>query len=976
MNDLEQELRKVITGDVRFDPASRLLYATDASMYQVEPIGVVIPRDNDDVQAAVEVAKARQVALLPRGGGTSLTGQTVNRALVLDFSRHMHGILEVNAEELWARVQPGLVQDNLNHQVRPRGLLFGPDTSTSNRATLGGMLGNNSGGSHSIAYGLTVEHVLELTALLADGTRVVFGEVTPAQFEAKCRAPGLEGQIYREVARIRETYADEILERYPRHWRRVAGYNLNELVSAGTRRASGRPPGSRPGLPAPPTEAPLNMARLIVGSEGTLVTLLEAKVRLVRRPRATALDVIHYRDLQEALESSQAILETGPYAVELTDKMILDLARENIEQSQRMGFVQGDPEAILIVEYAGESDAEVKAKVETLERRRQRERFGYAAHVATDAAEQQSIWKLRKAGLGLLLGMKGDKKPIAFVEDTCVDPRHLKDFVPRFADVFAKHDTTGAYYGHCSVGCLHIRPVIDLKTPRGLEQVKAIADEITDLVLEFGGTISSEHGDGRARSPFLERMYGPTLMQAFRRLKQAFDPENRMNPGNIVDSPGIIENLRYGVSYKTWEPKTLLDFSGQGGFAAAVEMCNGVGVCRKKLEGTMCPSYMATKDEEHSTRGRANALRAVLSGRLPASEFTGKRLYEVMDLCLECKGCKAECPANVDMAKLKYEFLYHYYQANGLPLRNRLFGRVARWSALGARTPRLSNAISALAPVRWLLEKTVGIDRRRPLPALALETFEDWFRRRTPPATAPRGEVVLFHDTFVTYNTPSIGQAAVQVLESAGYRVVLVDRKCCGRPLISKGMLDEAREHATWNVARLVPYARRGVAIVGLEPSCLLTLRDEWVDLLRTDDARVVGEQSLLFEQFLLRERERGLTLPFPARGRKALLHGHCHQKAMVGTAPTVAALTWAGYDVSEVDSGCCGMAGSFGFEREHYDISVALGNRRLAPAVKAVPADTTVVAPGISCRQQIEHLAGRRAKHPAEAVWEALARP
>src|SRR5256712_1610637 len=738
----------------------------------------------------------------------------------------MNGVVEVNAEELWARVQPGLVQDELNAHVRPAGLLFGPDTSTSNRATLGGMIGNTSGGSHSIACGLPVEHVLELDALLADGTRVRFGTVTPAQFEAKSRLDGAEGRIYREVAAIRAEYADEIRKRYPKHWRRVAGYNLNELVVAG----SARPAQSVGGLiekGAAPL-SPINMARVLVGSEGTLLTVLEAKVRLVKRPKKTALDVIHYASIQEALESSQSILETGPYAVELTDKLILDLARDNIEQRARMGFVQGDPGAILIVEYAGETEAEVTSKVEALEARRARERFGYASHLTRDPAEQQSIWKLRKAGLGLLLGMKGDKKPIAFVEDTCVDPKHLKDFVPRFADIFAKYDTTGAYYGHCSVGCLHIRPVIDLKTPRGLEQVKAIADEITDLVLEFGGTISSEHGDGRARSPFLERMYGPTLMRAFRRLKHAFDPDNRMNPGNIVDSPGIIENLRYGVSYKTWEPKTLLDFSGQGGFAAAVEMCNGVGVCRKTLEGTMCPSYMATKDEEHSTRGRANALRAVLSGRLPPSEFTGRRLYQVMDLCLECKGCKAECPANVDMAKLKYEFLHHFYQANGLPLRNRLFGRIERLNRLGARLPALVNAISALAPVRWLLEKTVGIDRRRPLPALALETFEDWFRRRTPPATAPRGEVVLFHDTFVTYNTPSIGQAAVQVLESAGYLVVLVDRKCCGRPLISKGMLDEAREHAAWNVARLAPYARRGVAIVGLEPSCLLTLRDAW----------------------------------------------------------------------------------------------------------------------------------------------------
>ncbi len=954
VNDLEHELRRVVRGDVRFDPASKLLYSTDASMYQVEPIGVVIPRDADDVQAAVELARTRQVALLSRGGGTSLTGQTVNHALVIDFSRHLNRVLEVNTEELWARVQPGLVQDELNAHVRPLGLLFGPDTSTSNRATLGGMMGNNSGGSHSIAYGLTVEHVIEMTALLADGTRVVLGEVSEDQFAAKCRVTGLEGDIYRELRAIRDEYEGEIRARYPKHWRRVAGYNLNELVKDG----------------------PLNMARVVVGSEGTLLTILEAKVRLVRRPKKTALEVIHYRDIQEALESSQSILETGPYAVELTDKLILDLARDNIEQSKRMGFVQGDPGAILIVEYAGDSDAEVRGKIDALDTRRQREGFGYAAHTAFEAGEQQSIWKLRKAGLGLLLGMKGDRKPIAFVEDTAVDPRHLARFVPRFRDIFARHDVTGAYYGHCSVGCLHIRPVIDLKTARGLEQVRAIADEITELVIEFGGTISSEHGDGRARSPFLERMYGATLMKAFRRFKHAFDPDNRLNPGNIVDSPGVTEHLRYGATYTTWEPKTLLDFSERGGFAAAVEMCNGVGACRKSLEGTMCPSYMVTRDEEHSTRGRANALRAVLSGALPSSEFTGKRLYEVMDLCLECKGCKAECPANVDMAKMKYEFLHHYYQKHGLPLRNRLFGGIARLNRLGALAPGLSNWLSNLAPNRWLLEKVAGIDRRRPLPAFADETFEAWFRKRGAPVDAPRGEVVLFHDTFVNYNAPAIGRAAVALLERAGYRVLLADRKCCGRPMISKGLLTQAREHAEWNVARLAPYARRGITIVGLEPSCLLTLRDEYVDLLRTDDARLVAAHSLLLEQFLLQERERGLELSFAAHGRKALLHGHCHQKAIVGTAPTVKVLAWAGYTVSEVDSGCCGMAGSFGFEREHYDVSVALGNRRLAPAVKAVSADTEVVAPGVSCRQQIEHLAGRPARHPAEVLLDALAVP
>ncbi len=951
MTDLEQELGRALEGDVRFDQYSRLLYSTDASMYQMEPIGVVIPRHAGDVQAVLELANRENVAVLPRGGGTSLTGQTVNRAVVMDFSRWMQGILEVNREEMWARVQPGVVQDELNAHVRPLGLLFGPDTSTSNRATIGGMLGNNSGGSHSIAYGLTIEHVIEITALLADGSRVVFGEVTPDAFRAKMRASGLEGQIYREVARIRDQYAGDIRQRYPKHWRRVCGYNLDEVVK----------------------DRPLNMARLVVGSEGTLLTIVEAKMRLVPRPNATAVDVIHYRDIQEALLSSQAILETGPYAVELTDKMILDLARGNIEQSKRMGFVQGDPGAILIVEYAGDTPAEVKAKVEALEARRAAARFGYAAHIALDVAEQQSIWKLRKAGLGLLLGTRGEAKPIAFIEDTAVDPKHLPVFVPRFKEIMAKHGAEGAYYGHCSVGCLHIRPLVNLKTARGLEQVRRMADEIFDLVLEYGGAISSEHGDGRARSPFLERVFGPVVFQAFREFKSAFDPKGLMNPGNIVASPAVTEHLRYGTTYKTWEPKTMLDFSAQGGFAAAVEMCNGVGVCRKKLEGTMCPSYMATRDEEHSTRGRANALRAVLSGKVPASDFAGKRLFEVMDLCLECKGCKAECPSNVDMAKMKYEFLYHYHTANGQPLRNRLFGHIGRLSEWGARLAPVSNWIAASAPNRWLMERVVGIDRRRPLPAFARETFTDWFDRRRPPAAAPRGPVVLFNDTFVTYNAPEIGRAAVELLEAAGYAVVLVDRKCCGRPLISKGMLDEAREHARWNVERLQPWIASGAAIVGLEPSCLLTLRDEWVELLRTEDARHVARSSFLLEEFLLRERARGLELRFKPGERRALLHGHCHQKALVGTAPTVAALAWAGYEVSEVDSGCCGMAGSFGFEKEHYDISVALGNRRLAPAVQAAAADTEIVAPGISCRQQIEHLSGRRARHPAQLLRDSL---
>jgi FAD/FMN-containing dehydrogenase/Fe-S oxidoreductase len=953
--DLERELRRVVEGDVRFDEYSRLLYATDASMYQVEPIGVVLPRSKDDVRAVLELANRYNVPVLPRGGGTSLVGQTVNHAVVLDFSKYMHRVLEVNAEERWCRVEPGVVQDELNALVRPIGLLFGPDTSTSNRATLGGMSGNNSAGSHSIAYGKTIDHVLELRCLLADGSEVTLRDLTPPELEAKSRADGLEGQIYREVRRLVDQHAGEIRSRYPRLMRRVSGYNLDEFVKP----------------------QPFGLHRLAVGSEGTLVVVVELKVRLVPRPQFTALDVIHYDDLQAALESSVDLLTTGPYAVEITDKMILDLARENIEQRARMGFVQGDPAAIMIVEYAGDSEAEVRAKVEALEALRARKRIGYAAHLAYDAAEQQSIWKLRKAGLGLLLGTKGDRKPIAFVEDTAVEPAKLGPFIARFREILTRHGAAAGYYGHCSVGCLHIRPLINLKDAAEIRKMRAIADEVVGLVMEFGGGLSGEHGDGRARSPFNETLYGPRLYDAFRQVKRAFDPKGILNPGNIVDAPPLTEHLRYGAGYRAWEPATLLDFAAQGGFAAAVEMCNGIGVCRKKLEGTMCPSYMATLDEEHSTRGRANALRAVLSGQLPRSAFTGRRLYEVLDLCLECKACKAECPANVDMAKLKYEFLAHYYRANGLPLRNRLFGRIHALARIGSALAPLSNWIAGSAAHRWLLERVAGIDRRRPLPAFARTPFTAWFRRHRPEGTGVRGEVVLFHDTFNTYQTPGVAIAATRLLEHCGYRVTLADRVCCGRPMISKGMLEEAGFLAAHNVDRLLGPARAGVPIVGLEPSCLLTLRDEYPELVRSEAARTVAGQSLLLEEFLKRELAAGHPLFARAQtaGRKVLLHGHCHQKALVGMGPTVSVLKAAGYQVSEVDAGCCGMAGSFGFEAEHYDLSVRIAERRLAPAVRAVGPEVALCAPGISCRQQVEHTTGRSPKHPAELLWEALAR-
>jgi FAD/FMN-containing dehydrogenase/Fe-S oxidoreductase len=951
-SDIAAELTKRLEGDVHFDRTSRLLYSTDASMYQIEPIGVVVPRHKGDVQAVIEVANRFNVPVLPRGGGTSLAGQTVGHAIVLDFSKYMQNVLEVNQEELWCRVQPGLVQDELNAHVRPMGLQFGPDTSTSNRATIGGMIGNNSAGAHSLTYGKTLDHVLDLTVLLSDGSEVVLKDLSPESLENKRRADSPEGRIYREVARLAQEHRSEILARYPKIMRRVSGYNLDEFTKS----------------------QPFNLSRILVGSEGTLGIVVEARMRLVPKPKWTALDVIHFEDDIEALEASQAILETGPYALESTDKMILNLARGNIEQSRKLGFVQGDPDSLLMVEYAGDTADAVKQQVYQLEELRKARRIGYAASLAFKPEEVKAIWGVRKAGLGLLLGTKGDKKPIAFVEDTAVEPAKLPQFIKRFREIITRHDAIAGYYGHCSVGCMHIRPLINLKQPSEVKKMVSIADEISDLVLEFNGAMSGEHGDGLARSHFNKKLFGPVLYEAFCQVKRAFDPKNLMNPGKIVDSPPMTESLRISPAYETWQPQTTLDFNGQGGFARAVEMCSGMGECRKKLDGTMCPSYMGTLDEEHSTRGRANALRVVLSGKVPQENFTSKRLYEVMDLCLECKACKAECPSNVDMAKLKYEFLDHYHRANGLPLRNRLFGGIERLNRIGSQFAPLSNWIVGSGLNRWFMEKLTGIDRRRPLPRFAGVTFEDWFAEHQAEGRGDKGEVILFHDTFNNFNTPNVAICATRLLERLGYQVRLVNKRCCGRPMISKGMLGEAKNNAAWNVDQLAGYVENGVPIVGLEPSCLLTLRDEYPEFLRTNDAKRVSESSFLLEEFLQRQINAGqLRLPSSNVNRKVLLHGHCHQKALVGTAPTTAVLKSAGFDVSEVDSGCCGMAGSFGFEKEHYDLSVKIGNRRLAPAVKAAASDVEIVAPGISCRQQIEHLTGRKAKHPAEVLWESL---
>ena len=952
--DLVRDLEQSVAGEVRFDAVSKVLYSTDASIYQIEPLGVVIPRTEADIHATVDACRRYGVPILPRGAGTALSGQSVGRAVVLDCSKYLNRILELNVEERWARIQPGVVLDELNAELRPHGLWFAPDVSPSNRATLGGMMGNNSSGARSIIYGKTADHVLEMRCLLASGDRLHARDLDAAALKDLAGATTREGEICRTVTALLDRHRDEIRARYPKILRRVGGYALDELLA----------------------DRPFNLSRVLIGSEGTLATTLEAKINLVPRPKPNQLGliVVHFPDMFQALDASVEILETHPTAVELEDKYILDLTRQSLEYARQMSFVQGDPGALLFVEYFGETQAELIGKLDGLERRLRAKRIGTAYTRAVTAEEQLRIWKVRKAGMALLLGMVGDGKPVAGIEDSAVAPAHLAEYIKRLDMIVRHHGTSAAYYGHASVGCLHVRPIINLKHAPEIEKLRAIAEAVSDLVLEFGGAMSAEHGDGLSRSCWNEKLFGSTLYQAFRDVKAVFDPQGIMNPGKIVDAPPMTANLRYGPRYKTQPVATHFAYRREGGFDRAIEMCNGAAVCKKKLEGTMCPSYMVTREEEHSTRGRANALRAALSGMLPADALTSRRMYKVLDLCLECKGCKAECPSNVDMAKLKYEFLAHYYAKHGTPLRARLFGDIERLNRLGCACAPVSTWVAQSAPARWLFHR-LGIHKNRALPPFAPETFTRWWARRGTHARGSQGQVVLFNDTYMTYNYPEIGKAAVKVLEAAGFEVLLVDKKCCGRPMISKGLIQHAKQNAQYNVEKLTPYVERGIPIVGCEPSCMLTFRDEYPDLLDDPRAAQVAKGTFLIDEFLAGLKERGeLRLAFRNGSGAYLLHGHCHQKALLGSRPSLEMLrAIPGASVEEVDSGCCGMAGSFGYEVEHYDLSLAIGARRLFPAVEAKGPDCAIVAAGISCRQQIAHGTGRRARHLIEVLADAL---
>jgi FAD/FMN-containing dehydrogenase/Fe-S oxidoreductase len=958
---LARHLRKHLAGEVRFDLTSRRLYSTDASLYQVEPLGVVIPRTVEDLVTTVQVAAEARVLLTARGGGTSLSGQSIGPGLVVDCSKYLNAVLDLDPAARTARVRPGVVLDQLNRAAAAHGLQFGPDVATASRANLGGMIGNNSAGARSVVYGKTLDHVRRLGVVLADGSRADFGPVSAQEWDRRAALRSLEGAAYREVREVVRRQRDEIRRRFPRLLRRVSGYNLDVLCD-----------GLAPSGAAAP---PVGLHQLVVGSEGTLAVVTEAELGLLPLPKARGLLVPQFATLADAMNALGACLELGPSAVELMDHLLLELTSRNLSLRDTMKAIRGKPQAIFMVEFSGDDPAEVADRVEKLRRRLQGAGGLTAAVPALDPAQREPLWALRRAGMPLLLGMPGDRKPITFVEDTAVAPARLPEFVARFRALLRRHGTDGAFYGHASVGCLHIRPLLNLKGPEDVARMRRITAEVADLVLEFGGSLSGEHGDGMVRSEWNEKMFGPAVYQALREVKRAFDPQGLLNPGKVVDAAPMTESLRYGPGYKPVELPTVFDYGRQEGFVRSVEMCNGSGVCRKRQGGTMCPSFRATLDERDSTRGRANMLRLALAGERPLEAMRGKELDEVYDLCLMCKACKSECPSNVDVAKLKAEYLQFRYAGRLRPLGHLLMAALPRLNRLGAPLAPAVNWLQGRRLLRWALEKAGGIDRRRSLPPLHFHHFRRWFARHKPAAGAGgRGRVLLLADCFTTYNEPQIGRAAVRVLEAAGYSVELADVGCCGRTLISKGFLRRAQALVRDAAPGLARRVADGTPVLGLEPSCLLTLADEWAELLPGPATRQVAAAAHLADGWLARQAEAGACeLKLRPRAGECVLHGHCHQKALVGAGGSAAALRLVpGLGVKVLDAGCCGMAGSFGFEKEHYDISVRIANLALLPALAAAPA-ATVVATGTSCRHQVHDLARRRALHPLEVLAEQL---
>ena len=1002
--ELERRLRRETRGQLMFDAASCGRYATDASIYQIMPVGVFVPQDDSDVATALAVARDAGVPVLPRGGGTSQCGQTVGAALVIDTSKHLRQLLAVDTEARTAVVQPGMVLDHLNAALKKHGLWYPVDVSTSAQATLGGMAGNNSCGSRSIAYGNMVHNVAGASAWLADGTVVDFGPMDGLAGRARELGAFVRGLAHR--------HQDEIERRWPKVLRRVAGYNLDIFHNQSERPYT--------------ADGSVNLAHLLVGSEGTLAFTRSLTLKLAELPRGKVLGIVNFASFRQAMAAAQHIVKLGPTAVELVDRIMIELALTNpaFRPTMQTALI-GRPEAILLVEFAGADAAALKARLADLAALMGDLGLpGSVVPMAQEAA-QKNLWEVRKAGLNIMMSLKGDGKPVSFIEDCAVPLEHLAEYTDGLTEVFARHGTHGTWYAHASVGTLHVRPILDMRrdgAQGGAKRMRAIAEEAAVLVRRYKGAFSGEHGDGLCRGEWIRWQFGPKLDDALREIKHAFDPAGLFNPGKIIDPPRMddVSLLRFAppsapAPYKRIAIQPLLDWSAwnvhndpvteavtapgtggddTGGLAKAVEMCNNNGHCRKFDAGTMCPSYRVTRDEQHLTRGRANTLRLALSGQLGADAFTSEALHDTMELCVGCKGCRRECPTGVDMAKMKVEFLAHYKARHGHTLKDTLVGRLPDYAAAASRMPWLLNLRNAVPAVAWLGERLLGLSARRRLPAWRSDTF--W---RTLDASASVSAsvsafasaadtlavartggkaAVLFVDTFNgTFETEN-ALAAAQVLRAAGYTLHTVTKRgghhCCGRTFLASGMVAEAKARASALLDALLPFAEAGIAIVGLEPSCLFTLRDETLVMGLGSKAQTVSKQARMFEEFLAEEARAGRFAPqFKAAGKPILLHGHCHQKAFDAVTPVLEVLRLIpGAQPQLIDSSCCGMAGSFGYEAKHQQVSMAMAEASLLPAVRAQP-EAIVVADGTSCRSQIADGAQREAVHVARLLASLL---
>ncbi len=957
---LEDRLRREVQGEVLFDRFSRGRYSTDASIYQIEPVGVIIPKSDDDVRAALDIAREAGVPVLPRGGGTSQSGQTVGRALVIDYTKHLNRIVELDKDAGTCIVEPGIVLEELNRQLKSTGLMFPVDVSTASRATIGGMTGNNSCGTRSLRYGIMRDNVEAIDAYLPDGTAVRFAEM-PSLPEGR----GTGDKLFRDLAALGQREMQHISHAFPPVSRRVGGYLLDALV-----------PGNKP----------LNLATLLIGSEGTLALSRRIKVKLSRQPKNKALGICHFATFRAAMEAAQHIVRLGPVAVEVVDRTLIELARDIAMFRPVMEtYVRGRPDALLLTEFAEDDQAENLRRLAQLD-----ELMGDLGHPNSvvkveDAAGQKAVWEVRAAGLNIMMSMKSEGKPVSFIEDCAVPLEHLADYTERLTAVFEKHGTRGTWYAHASVGCLHVRPVLNLKLEKDATTMRAIAEEAFAMVKEYKGSHSGEHGDGLVRSEFHELMYGRKTVALFEDVKDRFDPAGIMNPGKIVRPPRMNDRtlFRYKPEYQILPLRTELDWSAYpgagGGFQGAVEMCNNNGECRKLDAGVMCPSYRVTRNERDVTRGRANSLRLAMSGQLGPDALASEAMLETMKLCVSCKGCRRECPTGVDMARMKIEVLAAANRRRRLPLKERLIAYLPRYAPYAARLAPLMNARDLVPGFAVLMERFSGMTAKRKLPQWTRRPF----RRHRPDGTqsAQDRSVALFADTFNAYFEPDNLNAAVEVLERLGYAVDVVTATdngrpvCCGRTFLSAGLVDEARAEAQRLLAALKPYTARGVPVIGLEPSCLLSLKDEVPALHPGEEAQNASAAAYLFEDFLAREIDAGrIKGPIARAAGKVLLHGHCHQKAF-GAMPGVskALRLVEDLDVEVVQSSCCGMAGAFGYGAETYEVSKAMGELSLLPAVRKADAQTTIVADGFSCRHQIKDGTGRQAKHVARVIRDAM---